>query len=1277
MPLKNLRTRVSGLLGSLAKKKPKLRVNFPRVQLAREGLRGFKSQFQDIKRRVEAGGPQATLPEAPAARVLRLAPQAKQRLEKFKLPVGPFGLNLKVPVGRIASSVLQEPANIQRTRDKLDRGVRISTPERKALAKFNITEGLGTALDVGGAVAKVARKSSVLDRLGNDFAKAKVIQKQIKKGPGIIRSFKKNFLDRFSEVERVDRSFFRDLRLLSGGGSARAEQIITENTFPILQREAGRLEDFSKLISLERFDELVNKRGIKRQFNSEQIKQGFQELEDKLGPEVVDDMKQSGQQLRVFLNQSLDLLTESGVISKKAANAAKKNNQQYITFQTVGQMLRDSEDVGQGFARQSFNVAQQNVFKGIGESTSGIRDPLESTFQKLFRQIEIADRNSVLRDFAKRRPELLKGVKEGAKTTLGKGTIDFFEDGVKKTFEVDTEIATAVKNLDSETLPKALRLFTIPTQILKKGAVEFNPAFTFAVNPVRDLQDALVSVGTERSLKEAGQLLGTYGDNLSKTFGLSDEWAAWRRAGGAQGGLIGAEIRQAPEQAIKRGSQRAQKFLATVKSPGGLLNAFKKASTAIEEAPRLARFRQEAVGEVPGVKPFAAIPEKLREAAFASRTGTLDFARAGTVSRIINQFVPFFNVAVQGTARLVSLAKDNPKQFVKSMTVLAGIPAVTLYANNRRFEDFNEVQDFERENNIIVMLRDRTPQEKADDKPIQALKVPMGNIVKPFYNTIEEFLDFVDGRNPRKIHELALDLIEDLSPVGLPVGAERVRKFAGDIIPQFATPFAEQAANKNFFTGSPIVPRGLEGVEPREQFTEKTGFIPKALGRLTGISPLRLEAFGSSAAGTVGRAILSPKKGLPSATTGRFFGPKGGAETTRGFEDIRKVERQSKTAKLKRDREINKILKEVKGEGGKQRLLEIAKQDPELAESVLDKMEEESRGLTSLDKRVKTLGVKDGSRAKVISGELNKLETSQQKKDLLLDLSRKKILSPEVLDQVLELQQVSSEKKGVSLKPINLQGAEDTVGNILDAITPDAIAAEGPLPAKKEPSKLRKTLDNIINNLSEGIRKILGKQAELLNPSVMDATPIQAQEPEEVQQDIKQPRVSAPKASGAIRNLGRNPVFEAVNPKPEVKSAIQKAAIKFRVPEALLYDIALQESSLNPSLVNETPEGKAAGSPTGLAQFTDSTWEDVLRFNADPKSSLFRVLPNENRKDPETNMMAASYLIKFGQLGKWDASEDVWGEYWAPEELEEFGFYDQSIHHIPGTRASVRLTGGK
>ena len=90
-----------------------------------------------------------------------------------------------------------------------------------------------------------------------------------------------------------------------------------------------------------------------------------------------------------------------------------------------------------------------------------------------------------------------------------------------------------------------------------------------------------------------------------------------------------------------------------------------------------------------------------------------------------------------------------------------------------------------------------------------------------------------------------------------PEGAQRFAKGVLDqtvsnVLPNALGLYIEQKANKTQFFGTPIVPKGLEGTEPRFQVQNHTGAIARKIGDRFNISPARLEAVYRGVTGTLG-----------------------------------------------------------------------------------------------------------------------------------------------------------------------------------------------------------------------------------------------------------------------------------------------------------------------------------------------------------------------------------------------------------------------------------------
>lgn len=81
----------------------------------------------------------------------------------------------------------------------------------------------------------------------------------------------------------------------------------------------------------------------------------------------------------------------------------------------------------------------------------------------------------------------------------------------------------------------------------------------------------------------------------------------------------------------------------------------------------------------------------------------------------------------------------------------------------------------------------------------------------------------------------------------------------------------------------------------------------------------------------------------------------------------------------------------------------LIKEEPEMAKKINDLIEAEVIGLTPTDKMLKKLGVEDGSRAKHIIKELDKLKTNQEKFEYMQSLIDKKVITPNVNVQLTKI----------------------------------------------------------------------------------------------------------------------------------------------------------------------------------------------------------------------------------------------------------------------------------
>lgn len=98
-----------------------------------------------------------------------------------------------------------------------------------------------------------------------------------------------------------------------------------------------------------------------------------------------------------------------------------------------------------------------------------------------------------------------------------------------------------------------------------------------------------------------------------------------------------------------------------------------------------------------------------------------------------------------------------------------------------------------------------------------------------------------------------------------------------------------------------------------------------------------------------------------------------------------------------------KKLAETDKEAANAAYRKLRSEDPVLAAKVKDIRESEALGLTDIDKKIKSLGVESGARARYIYGEAAKLKTAEEKNAYIADLKKKKVATDEVRAQIKKM----------------------------------------------------------------------------------------------------------------------------------------------------------------------------------------------------------------------------------------------------------------------------------
>lgn len=406
----------------------------------------------------------------------------------------------------------------------------------------------------------------------------------------------------------------------------------------------------------------------------------------------------------------------------------------------------------------------------------------------------------------------------------GNDVVSVLVDGKPEWYRVtDPMLLSSITLMGQESFSALMGLFRAPKRWLTTG-VTATPEFMLA-NLIRDtLSTWVVSDVRKNPFKGIASA-------MKATFTENEDLMAIMMAGAGGGGYYDSnpeQIRKLLAKEMPRG--KVDGFMQTVLSPKKAWQFWQRVGASTENANRIAIFRQ-----------VVANGGSVAEAAYQARD-VLNFTMSGDFSaiRVLIQTVPFLNARIQGLYRLARGAKANPKAFAVKGLMLMGISLALLLRNNDR-EEYEELPDWERDIYWHVFLGDG-----------QHIRIPKPFEVGAMFATLPERLIRTAGPQ------------DDMGLLAERVSTMIFDTFAFNPLPQAVKPLIEQYANRNMFTGSPIIGMAEEGLEPEAQYTHYTSETMRAFAE--GMpdsapdwmrSPKRLEAAIRGYFGTLGMYALS------------------------------------------------------------------------------------------------------------------------------------------------------------------------------------------------------------------------------------------------------------------------------------------------------------------------------------------------------------------------------------------------------------------------------------
>jgi N12 class adenine-specific DNA methylase len=422
-----------------------------------------------------------------------------------------------------------------------------------------------------------------------------------------------------------------------------------------------------------------------------------------------------------------------------------------------------------------------------------------------------------------------------AKEYRGKAhVVSVVVDGTRRFFEVKPDLAQIIEDVGKERfLPHALGFGELSRQLVglqRLGATGLNPAFGLVRNMLRDTLTASITADYHFHVPIWSTIQGSVMDILN-----TDLAATYHSMGLDMSGRMGQDIRLARKVgdrvAASTPAQRAAEFAIT---PQRWINGLREVMAHTEVGPRLMEFR--------GAYKYAMDKwGDARDAAVlggcASKDSTVNFSRAGTAGRQINEIILFWNAAVQsvdkalramGVFEAAPWAKSDSKSKTALRTVTRAAMFITAaaianYIRNRDDDWWKDLPPYEKWGYLHTKLA-----------PGLIMRIPLPFEFGALFGALTVAL-IEESRNPGAFKEALWIAGATLSPVELETFHKLLRNVSG------LAPIADVVANKDW-KGDTIVPKYIEDNRvDGDHYTYGTSEFAKMVGKHIDYSPAKID----------------------------------------------------------------------------------------------------------------------------------------------------------------------------------------------------------------------------------------------------------------------------------------------------------------------------------------------------------------------------------------------------------------------------------------------------
>ncbi len=563
-----------------------------------------------------------------------------------------------------------------------------------------------------------------------------------------------------------------------------------------------------------------------------EVAQALKELETTLGAEKYARVESAAAEITNLYAQYLEREVTSGLVSRDLADLLRSKYPNYNPIVYTFRLAEQAEGLGVG---KAMSVSQNDIrtLSELGHDAAR-ENPLNTMARMAIQKETLIRRNDAANAIARLvdKDELLKKYL-GSIPPSQKGTLFYMQDGERHSVVVPRWLEKEAKLLGQLVYGDLEKFGEIANKVSRYGMTTANLAF-FIPNMAVDSLTAMITYGVTPS-----RLVKRLAFNLKDIVSEDKTLSELRKAGGSMSGFWG----KTPEEIAKEATRKGQLILKNnwdFKRIMGLpFETITKIGHAVEMTPRSAVMELELKrGRL------------LEEAALAARRSTIDFGRSGTAMRQANALFLYLNAGVQGSAVPFRALRDNPRSRWWLMGFLAAI--VGTYAWNRQFKEYDDIPDYTKYGSVPIMLPSSEYDKRGNKVPHYILVIPNLREWALFSGTLVYAMRKLDKQSPDDFGQFLEAWLPPLNPVSQIVGT------GGIPVPtQIGQTLAELFFNRDTFRNRDIVPEELGVLPPAEQFNDWTSITARQVGKLLGISPMKLDFFVKNVFGGLGTQLLT------------------------------------------------------------------------------------------------------------------------------------------------------------------------------------------------------------------------------------------------------------------------------------------------------------------------------------------------------------------------------------------------------------------------------------